>query len=324
MSVKSAVLGILLSIATIYVVFKFTETSILWDKILHLDPLYLAFAFLLQVAFWLFWALRLRRIALYTNFKIPYLYSLKVTLSSMFVAAITPSSAGGEPVRIKMLSEKDIPVGMSTFIVLTERILDSIFFAISLPVFLIFTGFLTEFGLQVAVVFTIVLLSFLYTLYMILKDEKSVTRFSHAVARIFRKRGLEERISNEIRNFRNGTLQLLSRPGYLAYLFFLTAIMWSLGFMIPSFILISMNSNPEFLLSYTSQLIIVVVSLIPITPGSSGLVEATMAYLYSNFVPLGILGSLLAIWRFITYHLNIIVGALFLNVSAIKNSRKKL
>lgn len=323
MSLKGAVFGILLSIVTIYIIFKFTETSVTWEKILHLDPIYLTIAFILQLSFWLLWAVRLRRIALYTGFKVPYFYSLKITLSSMFVAAITPSSAGGEPVRIKMLSEKNVPVGISTFIVLTERILDSIFFVISLPVFLIFTGFLTEFGFQVAVIFTVMLLSFLYVLYLILKDEKSVTRFSRIIAKVFRKRNLEEKISRELKNFRNGTLQLLSRPGYLAYLFFLTALMWSLGFMIPSFILISMNSEPEFLLSYTSQLIIVVVSLIPITPGSSGLVEATMAYLYSNFVPISILGSLLAIWRFITYHLNIIVGALFLNVSAIKNSRKK-
>lgn len=326
MSLKSALFGILLSIVTIYVIFKATETSITWEVISHLSPVYLFLAFLFQAIFWLFWALRLRRISLYMGFKIPYYYSLKTTLSSMFVAAITPSSAGGEPVRIKMLSEKSVPVGVSTFIVLTERILDSIFFTISLPIFLIFTGFSTEFGFQVAVIFTMILLSFLYVLYLILKDESDVERFSSiiakAIAKVYRKKNLEERISRELKNFRNGTLQLLSQPGYLVYLFFLTALMWSVGFMIPSLILISMNSDPAFLLSYTSQLIIVIVSLIPITPGSSGLVEATMAYLYSNFVSLGILGSLLAIWRFITYHLNIIVGAIFLNVSTIKNFKR--
>ncbi|MFN3384697.1 MAG: UPF0104 family protein [Archaeoglobaceae archaeon] len=326
MSLKSAFLGIALSIATIYIIFKATETGITWEVISHLNPVYLAIAFLFQVIFWLFWALRLRRISLYMGFKIPYHYSLRITLSSMFVAAITPSSAGGEPLRIKMLSENSVPVGVSTFIVLTERILDSIFFTISLPIFLIFTGFSTEFGFQVAVIFAIMLFSFLYILYLILKDERDVNRFSHiiarAIAKIYRKKNLEEKISKELKNFRNGTLQLLSRPGYLVYLFLITAFMWSVGFMIPSLILISMSSDPEFLLSYTSQLIIVIVSLIPITPGSSGLVEATMAYLYSNFVPLGILGSLLAIWRFITYHMNIIVGAVFLNFSTIKNFKR--
>ncbi len=322
MSLKSALFGVLLSIVTIYAIFKFTETSVTWDAIANLNTVYLGIAFLFQVAFWLLWALRLCRISLYTGFRISYFYSLKIALASMFVAAITPSSAGGEPVRIKMLSEKNVPIGISTFVVLTERILDSIFFSISLPVFLIFTGFLTEFGLQVTVIFVIVLFSFLYILYLILKGERSVIRFSRIIARVFRKKNLEEKVSWELKNFRNGTLQLLSRPGYLAYLFFLTTLMWSIGFMIPSFILLSMRSDPEFLLSYTSQLIIVIISLIPITPGGSGLVEATMAYLYSNFVPISILGSLLAIWRFITYHLNIIVGAIFLNVSAIKNLRK--
>lgn len=324
MSLKSTIFGILLSITTIYIIFKVTETTVTWEIISRLSPLYLILAFLFQVVFWLLWALRLRKISLYMGFRIPYLYSLKTTLSSMFVAAITPSSAGGEPLRVKMISEKNVPIGVSTFIVLTERILDSIFFAISLPVFLIFTGFSTELGFQVAVIFVIILISFLYILYLILKDEGRINQLSRAIAKVYRKKkGLGEKISWELKNFRNGTLQLLSRPVYLSHLFLLTALMWSVGFIIPSLILISMNSDPQFLLSYTSQLIIVIVSLIPITPGSSGLVEASMAYLYSNFVPLSILGSLLAIWRFITYHLNIIIGALFLNFSTIKSFRKR-
>ncbi|MEM2086719.1 MAG: flippase-like domain-containing protein, partial [Archaeoglobaceae archaeon] len=65
-------------------------------------------------------------------------------------------------------------------------------------------------------------------------------------------------------------------------------------------------------------LIIVVISLIPLTPGSSGIAETSMAYLYSNFVDLSILGSLVAIWRLITYHMTIILSALSLNAKALK------
>ncbi|MEM4645887.1 MAG: UPF0104 family protein [Archaeoglobaceae archaeon] len=313
---KSATLGVLLSLLTMYVIFKLTETSLTWQTLTNLNPIYLLLAFVLQVIFWVFWAVRLRMITLYTGFRISYFYSLKITLSSMFVAAITPSSAGGEPVRIKMVSDKGVPIGASTLVVLTERILDSLFFATALPIFLILTGFSTALGFKVAILFSIILLSFIYLLYHILKNEHGIKRFSQIIAKIVRKKGFEEKVERELRNFKIGT-QILSKPRKLVHLFSLTAMMWSAGFMMPSSLLIAMNSDPQYLLSYTSQLILVIISLIPITPGSSGLVEVTMAYLYSNFVPFSILGSLIVIWRFITYHMNIIFGLIALNISAI-------
>uniref|UniRef100_A0A7J2THJ8 Flippase-like domain-containing protein n=1 Tax=Archaeoglobus fulgidus TaxID=2234 RepID=A0A7J2THJ8_ARCFL len=320
---KSAVLGVLLSILATYVIFKLTETNVTWETLKHLNYPYIFLAFLFQVFFWIFWALRLKRISHYMGYRIPYLFSLKVTLSSMFLAAITPSSAGGEPLRIKMVSDNGIPIGSSTFIVLTERILDSIFFATALPIFLIITGFSTALGFKVAFIFLLLILCFVYILYLILKNEENTRRFSKILAKLIRKKNFEKKIESELKNFRLGTLQLISSPVKLVHLFSLTAVMWSVGFMIPSLILISMNSDPQFLLSYTSQLIIVIISLIPITPGSSGLVEATMAYFYSNFIPISLLGSLIAIWRFITYHMNIIFGLIALNYSALKRVMEK-
>ncbi|MCS7119025.1 MAG: UPF0104 family protein [Archaeoglobaceae archaeon] len=320
---KGAILGVLLSVLTTYIIFKLTETNFTWEILRRLDPIYLFLSFFLQTIFWLLWASRLRRISHYMGYKIPFKYSLKITFSSMFVAAITPSSAGGEPVRIKMVSKNGIPIGVSTFIVLTERVLDSMFFSITLPMFLILTGFSIALGFRVVIFFIILLLSFLYFLYFILKNENNIKRFSCILSKIVRKKRLEEKIEKELRNFREGILQLSSKPKTLLHLFSLTATMWSAGFMIPSILLIAMNSDPHYLLSYTSQLIIVIISLLPITPGSSGLVEATMAYLYSNFVSISILGSLIAIWRFITYHMNIIFGAVVINISTIRRFFKR-
>ncbi|MEM1579308.1 MAG: flippase-like domain-containing protein [Archaeoglobaceae archaeon] len=315
---RNAAVGIGISLVTTYIIFKITETNLTWEVLRKVNFIFLIFAVAFQILFWLIWALRLKKISHFLGFNVSYLYSLKTTLSSMFVAAITPSSAGGEPVRVKMISEKGLPIGVGTFVVLTERILDSLFFAIALPIFLILSGFSTALGFRVAVLFVFILLVFLYILYLILRDDRNAQRFSKFFSKLFRKKRLEIRIFEELKNFRNGTLTLLSKPISLIYLFTLTAVMWSFGFMIPSLILLSFATDPEFLLSYTSQLIIVVISLIPLTPGSSGIVETTMAYLYSNFVDLSILGSLIAIWRFITYYLNLICGTIAINLSAIR------
>lgn len=315
---KSALLGILISLITTILIFKITETSLTWEILGRVNFSFLLLAISFQLIFWLLWAFRLNMIARYLQLNVSYSNSLEITLNSMFFAAITPSSAGGEPVRIKMLADRGMALGKSTFVVITERVLDSIFFILALPIFLIFTGFATELGYRVAIIFIIIFMVFLYFLYSILKDERSIQRFSRLANKIFKRQKIAERLENELKNFREGSLKLLSDSLYLVMLFTVTAVMWSATFLIPSLILLSFGQDPHFLISYTSQLIIVVISLIPLTPGSSGIVETSMAYLYSNFVDLSILGSLVAVWRLITYYLNIIFGAISLNARVFK------
>ncbi|MEG9194867.1 MAG: flippase-like domain-containing protein [Candidatus Methanoglobus sp.] len=317
-NLKSALLGILVSLITTLVIFKITESDLTWEVLGKVNFVLLVLALLFQVIFWLIWALRLSMISRYLGFHLPYLNSIQITLNSMFVAAVTPSSAGGEPVRVKMLSDRGMALGESTFVVITERVLDSLFFIFALSIFLIFTGFAIDLGYRVAAVFLVIFLLFLYILYEILKNEENLGKYARWLNRIFKGRKIAEKFENELINLRKGALKLISTPFYLVILFILTTLMWTAAFLIPSIILLSFGQDPHFLLSYTAQLIIIIISLIPLTPGSSGIVESSMAYLYSNFVDLGVLGSLVAVWRFITYHLNIIFGAVSLNSGAFK------
>ncbi|MEM2086760.1 MAG: flippase-like domain-containing protein, partial [Archaeoglobaceae archaeon] len=209
-ALRSAFLGILISLITTILIFKITETSLTWELVLKVNFGFILLASLCQASFWLLWAFRLKKISKHLQFEVPYTGALEITLNSMFLAAITPSSAGGEPLRIKMLSDKGMALGKSTFVVITERVLDSIFFILALPTFLIFTGFATELGYRVATIFILIFLFFLYFLYAILKDEKSIQKFSKLANRIFKGRKIAERLENELKNFREGSLKLLS------------------------------------------------------------------------------------------------------------------
>ena len=325
-SARAAVIGILISIVVTAIIFKYTESEITWNVLKKANWVYLLIAFLMQVSFWLLWAFRLKLLSNYLGYKIPYFHSVEITMASMFTAAITPSSAGGEPVRVKMLSDRGVDVGTSAFIVLAERILDSMFFASALPVFLIITGFSTSFGFKIAVIFISLLAIFIYLLFRIFRNEASIDRFSGILYRAvkwFNKERAEKYssvFSRELRKFREATIRMLSNSlSSIFVLYIFTVILWTAGFMVPSFILLSLGYDPYFLYSYTAQLIIVIVSLVPLTPGSSGIAEVSMAYLYSNFIDTNILGVLVALWRIITYHANIFFGALFVNYSLIKS-----
>lgn len=325
-STRAALIGFLISIVVTVVIFKYTESELTWSVLKRVNWIYLLLAFLMQVFFWLLWAFRLKLMSNYLGYKISYPSSLEITMVGFFIAAITPSSAGGEPVRVKMLADRGVDLGSSAFIILAERILDSIFFSTALPVFLIITGFSTSFGFKIAIAFTTMLAIFIYILFKIFRNDESIDRFARILYRIinwFNKEKADRYssiFSQEMRKFREATLQMLSNSlSSILLLYAITFALWTAGFMVPSFILLSLGYDPYFLYSYTSQLIIVIISLIPLTPGSSGIVEVSMACLYSNFVDTSILGILVALWRIITYHTNIFFGALFANYNLIKS-----
>ncbi len=321
---KPMLIGLAVSLITIIVIFKLTETRVTWKVILKADWRFLALALLLHTLFWFFWGVRLKQLTSMLNADIPLKYSLEISIASTFLAAITPSSAGGEPLRIKMLSEK-IPLGSATAVVLAERILDAIFFVVALAVFVTLSGFATKFGFEVGAVFAVCLMGFMVFLYSIVKDERNIDRFSNWIqiklGRFGEERAVRiaKRFREETLMFREALVNMLKNPLEKVFLSLLyTSLIWFSEFLVPSAILLALNQDPAFLFSITAQFILVIISLIPLTPGSSGIAEAGMVYLYSKFVPQEVLGILVALWRFVTYYTNIIVG-FFVNVRLLKS-----
>ncbi|MDI6811667.1 MAG: flippase-like domain-containing protein [archaeon] len=308
--------GILISIASIVVIFKLTETNLTWSAISQAKPEMLLIAFVLHSLFWLFCALRLKLLFSFLNQKISIGYALDTTLASMFLAAITPSSAGGEPVRVKMLVDKGASIGSASAVILAERLLDAIFFIAALSLFMVLSGFSTKFGLEVGIVFFVPLVIFIAVLYMgITKPERAdalVEKCYPALKKILKeaKAGkICNYIKRELRLFSAALLELANNSyNQITTVILLTAAIWLSEFLVPSAVLIAFNQSPFILYSITSQLIIVILSLIPITPGSSGIAEASMFYLYSRFVTAHTVGVLVGVWRGITYFSNLIIG----------------
>jgi uncharacterized protein (TIRG00374 family) len=94
----------------------------------------------------------------------------------------------------------------------------------------------------------------------------------------------------------------------------LTVLMWSTGFMIPSMILLGLGLPPFFVESYAAQALLLIIVMLPTTPGSSGVTELGMAALYGVLLGASnqyLLGVFVLLFRFITYHMNMICGAIF-------------
>lgn len=308
--------GLLISLATIVVIFKLTETNLTWDLLAEAQLCFIALALLFHVLFWLFWAIRLKLLCAFLNRTISVGYALETVLASSFLAAITPSSVGGEPVRIKMLADRGASIGSASAIVVAERLLDAIFVLIALSLFIALSGFSAKVGLGVGVTFLGLLALCLAFLVLILKNPHWADRILDKIHPFLKRLVKEQRaeqvctfLKNEARLFSAATLELTNNSyRRIAPVMLLTAAIWLSEFLVPSAVLLAFRQDPFVLYSITSQLIIIMISLLPLTPGSSGIVEGSMFYLYSRFVTAYMLGVLVAIWRGITYFSNLIVG----------------
>jgi len=59
------------------------------------------------------------------------------------------------------------------------------------------------------------------------------------------------------------------------------------------------------------QLIIALVTMIPISPGGSGLAEFSAYILYSQKIPKEYVGPMVLVWRVLTFYMNILFGVAF-------------
>lgn len=302
----------LMSLASIIFILYYTDADISWELLSRVNGWFLLLAVALHVFSWMLYALRLKLLASMAGHEITLPLSFRCTLASNFLAAITPSSAGGEPLRIKVLADDGMSYGAATAVVISERLLDSIFFLTSLALFLMVSGFFAGFGLKVGAIFLVFLLAFLAFLRQLIIRPKRVARLMEWIKKKTGNRAIVLTIEREIWLFRDAGIQLAKETmRCLPVLVVMTALIWLSDFLVPSALLAGMAQDPSILLSVTSQNILAIVSLLPLTPGASGIAELGMSYLYSTFVSPALLLPLIVLWRLITYFLNIVVGAAF-------------
>jgi len=313
---KAALIATLMSLASIIIILKFTEANFSWKLISQIQLGFLALGLFLHMLSWVFYAVRLKLLASLAGHKISFRLSLISTLASNFLAALTPSSAGGEPLRIKILADDGMSYGSATAVAVGERLLDSIFFVAALALFLIFSNFLTGFGLKIGAFFIVLLVLLLAFLWQLVHRPERIAGFMAWLKKKTGNRPLVYSLEKEIWLFREAGIHLAREtlrctPVMAA----LTALIWMCDFLVPSALLVGMGAEPRFLLSITSQIILAIIAILPLTPGGSGVAELSMSYLYSMFVSPVLLGPLVILWRASTYFSNIVVGAAFAGAS---------
>jgi len=328
----SIILSLSLSIAIIIAILYFTvkpeDINTLLTTRIRFE--FLAIAVLLNVCYWVLWALRMRILAntMEKKLKLSIWGSTKIVLANMFLASITPSMAGGEPVRIYLLNKEGMSFGCATAAVLGERLLDAFFVLLMVPfAFFVIQGipgihqysFLSTALLIGVVVFILFLGLFIYAIAKPEKTKSFLIFISKKLSRFSKKKEsinkTIKRISKEVDNFSKSMFSFAGERKSLALASFVTVVFWSSGFLIPSFVLMGLGLPPYFVESFAAQILLLVIIMMPTTPGSAGVAEVSIYGLYGVLIGTGegsLIGVFIVLYRFITYHMNFIVGAIFM------------
>ncbi|MCD6236699.1 MAG: flippase-like domain-containing protein [Thermoplasmata archaeon] len=316
-NLKLLVISLSISIAVIFAILLFTidENTIL--SLRRIKPQFLLLALLLQVSTWFLWSIRISTMAkmISSEHRLSIRESMSIVIANLFLAAITPSMAGGEPVRIHLLSKKGLSGGCATAITLGERVFDAIFILVMVPFALfIFQYMISIREIRMGLIIGIILFISAVSLFFYMAARPEVAKkFLLKIFKKTKKEGFIERIEGFVDEFHRGSKLIFKRSniGGIVAVSILTILSWFVGFLIPSCILVGLGHNPVILQSIAAQILLLVIIMMPTTPGSSGVAELGASALYGSFVNTSILGIFIVLWRFTTYYVNIIVSAIF-------------
>lgn len=328
---KLLIAAVLISVTSISLVTGLTFNSNTVEALSKIRPEYILAAIFTHILFYIIWSFRTQALCKALGYKIRSRKIMEIIISSIFVAGITPSSAGGELLRVHLLNKNGIPLGRATAVILGERLLDAIFITSCLPfALLILRGMLSNYRLNIVLVMasSLVLLALFAVVYTIWKPSKMkhiIHRITGKIAPFFGKitntalLEIIERIDREIDLFHDSIRVFFSegRNGLLWGIAY-TLLHWLFDFSILVLLLMGLSQTPSILTAFAAQVLLAVVKIIPVTPGGSGIAELGATSIFSIFVGSSILGVTVLAWRTLTYYTNMILGG-FISLKVFKD-----
>lgn len=312
--------GFSLLVLVVILFFTINENTLTYIK--KINPLFLLLAFMTHLLTMCFWAWRVQKMTGSLGYRIGFFYSLNLVFANLLAAAITPAQAGGEPVRIHELYKADVPLGDATAIVIMERVLDGVILA-ALAAFamVVLTDQWKSLG-AVSEVMVFVIWIFvagsIFLFYLAVQRPDTVKRIFNRCTLCLTKKWENKRVEKfiaradkEIDNFQSTTLRFVhtAKSGLFWGMLF-TLLYWVSEILTASLILIGLGQPPLILESFVIQLILAILMMMPLTPGSSGIAEVGATSMYALFIPASIVGIFVVIWRIVLYYFNIALGIL--------------
>lgn len=318
-------LSVLFSLTVIAIVFATTFNEETIGYILKFNVFFLLLAIAFRLIALGIWGLRIQVMSGSLGYRVPLPHCMNMVLAGLLAGTITPGQAGGEPVRVHELYRSGVKLGDAAAVVIMERVLDGIILTV---MGIILMTLMTRFfwssfspGLYLLVIIAwILMISFLIIPVLAIRyPEMTKKVLMKLVNWLVPKlswwssspQTLVELADKEIDNLFMSMARFAgtARMGLLGGAI-TTGLFWVTEFLVASFILMGLGLGPAVVESFFFQILIAIINMIPLTPGSSGITELSTSSLYALIIPTGMIGIFVLLWRFITFYLNIMLGAI--------------
>ena len=318
---KNTILLLIITGIVLYIVLKDDFKDIV-DILTKIDIKYILLAFLFYALFIV--------IKGYVNYKITndkkklsLKEAIKHNIITQFFNGVTPFSTGGQPMEVYMLMEHDIPIAKAT----NQTIQSFIFYQIALVIcgsVAVINNFLFPIFPKVRILQMLVLLGFtinvlvVIALVLISRSKKVTDKLSDLSIKLLKKlkrKVDEEDIKQKFSDYHEGFKELRKRKKLFVGGVLLNIISLLCLYIVPMFLLYGMGDFTSFTVNNTitaSAYVYIIGGFIPI-PGASGGIEYGFTKFFGNFIVGHKLSAVLLLWRFITYYVGVIIGAIVFN-----------
>jgi len=96
-------ISLLFSLIVLAVILFFTVDSSTFELLKQMNPYFILFALVIHLVALFFWSLRIWFMSRGLGYRVSLIHCINLVYANLLIAAITPSQAGGEPVRIHEL-----------------------------------------------------------------------------------------------------------------------------------------------------------------------------------------------------------------------------
>lgn len=329
------IIFIILSIFVYLYLFKFFSKSnffisLLFKKITLTNFIILIFLILL---YFITDGLRLFSIILASGHKIKFSLLIKLIFTNIFISNITPFSSGGGFIQIYYLNKANISIGEATAITTIRTVTAMFFFLISAPIILILDKSIDNIisAKSVFLYALIFMIIYLIIFYLIIKKVKIIKIIIYKFLLFLKQTGLIKK--NQLNKLLFNVFQEINYLSSSIKLFLFNKIIFIfLNIVFTIFFLILLFSFTPFLLKilnikfnilhvYFYQIIITFIMYFVPTPGSSGIAEASYAYIFKSLIPGKYIPALTFTWRFLTIYIGMMIGLIIILYDIIKTKK---
>ena len=324
---KNAFILIAITLIVLYFVLKDDFSSIM-EQLLKMNPIWLLVALLCYVLYIVLKSLAFHMTVKQEKQDYTFKRSMIHNTVVQFFNGITPFSTGGQPMEVYMLKQqgirysKGVNIILQTFIFYQTALVIYGLIAVALnysfhffeKIPLLRRLILLGFFINTLVVVALFIISFGKRLNHFLV--KKIVHLFHKLKIVKNEEDTLVRWTERVETFHSCAEHLKEHKSIFIKGVLLHLLSLSFFYVIPLFLAYSMNdytSLNAMTAIVSSAYVLIIGSFVPI-PGASGGIEYGFLAFFGNFIGGSMLPAMLLMWRFITYYLGLIVGAILLMI----------